>query len=197
MEVRLNTEVTKKLADSLAPDVIIAALGARPVVPNIKGIDGSNVLGAEEAYVNPEKVGKHVVILGGGLVGVELGIYLAQMGREVSIVEMMDKLGDGGNFLHMISLEVEIAKNNIQINLNTKAAEISEKGVLGEGPDGEKLFEADTVIYAIGQKPLYAEASALRFSAPAFYQIGDCNVPKNVTAATSAAYTIAKDIGVY
>ena len=59
------------------------------------------------------------------------------------------------------------------------------------------MFASDTVIYAIGQKPLYEEASALRYSAPEFYQIGDCNVPKNVTAATSAAYTIAKDIGVY
>ena len=64
--------------------------------------------------------------------------------------------------------------------------------------DDEKLFEADTVIYAIGQKPLYDEAGALAlYAAPAFYQIGDCNVPKNVSAATSAAYTIAKDIGVY
>ncbi len=196
VDVRLETEVTKELAERIAPDVIIAALGARPVVPNIKGIDGKNVIGAEDAYINPEKVGKHVVILGGGLVGVELGIYLAQLGREVSIVEMLDQLSDGGNFLHMISLEVEIAKYNIGTNLNTKAVEINEKGVLGEGPDGEKLFKADTVIYAIGQKPLYEEASALRSCAPAFYQIGDCNVPKNITAATSAAYTIAKDIGV-
>ena len=106
VDVRLNTEVTKRLADTIAPDVIIAALGARPVIPNIKGIDGSNVLGAEEAYQSPDKVGKRVAILGGGLVGVELGIYLAQMGRDVSIVEMMDKLGDGGNFLHMIALRV-------------------------------------------------------------------------------------------
>ncbi len=201
IDVRLNTEVTRALADELAPDVIIAALGARPVVPDIKGIDGPNVLGAEEAYIHPGKVGPRVAILGGGLVGVELGIYLAQLGREVSVIEMMDHLGDGGNFLHMIGLEVQIAKYNIGINLSTQAAEINEKGVVGVPVTGEaadeKLFEADTVIYAIGQRPLYAEASALRFSAPAFYQIGDCNVPKNISAATSAAYTIATDIGVY
>ncbi len=197
VDVRLNTEVTQELAEEIAPDVIIAALGARPVVPNIKGIDGKNVMGAEDAYINPENVGKRVTILGGGLVGVELGIYLAQMGREVSVVEMLDHLNDGGNFMHMIGLEVEIAKYNIGINLNTKAVEINEKGVLGKGPDGEKLFESDTVIYAIGQKPLYEEASALRCCAPAFYQIGDCNIPKNITAATTAAYTVSKDIGVH
>ena len=197
VDVRLNTEVTRELADSIAPDVIIAALGARPVVPKIKGIDGKNVLGAEEAYVKPEKVGQRVAILGGGLVGAELGIFLAQQGRKVTIIEMLDHLNDGGNFMHMIGLELELERCGIGINLNTKAMEIGDKGVLCEGPDGQKLFEADTVIYAVGQRPLYEEASALRTCAPAFYQIGDCNVPKNITAATSAAYTISKDIGVH
>jgi 2,4-dienoyl-CoA reductase-like NADH-dependent reductase (Old Yellow Enzyme family)/thioredoxin reductase len=197
VDVRLNTEVTKALAADIAPDVVIAALGARPVVPNIKGIDSGNVLGAEEAYVHPEKVGGRAVILGGGLVGAELGIYLAQMGRKVTIVEMMGQMNDGGNFMHMIGLELELERCNIEVNLNTKAMEIGEKGVLCEGPDGQKLFEADTVIYAVGQRPLYKEASDLRACAPEFYQIGDCNVPKNITAATSAAYTVSKDIGVY
>jgi 2,4-dienoyl-CoA reductase-like NADH-dependent reductase (Old Yellow Enzyme family)/thioredoxin reductase len=197
VDVRLNTPVTKELAQELAPDVIIAALGARPVVPKIKGIDGSNVLGAEDAYINPEKVGKRVTILGGGLVGIELGIYLAMLGRSVTIIEMLDSLNDGGNFLHMIGLRGQIARYNIGINLGTKAVEINEKGVVGQGPDGEKLYGADTVVYAIGQRPLSDEAASLRECAPEFYMIGDCQLPKNIAAATSAAYTVARDIGVY
>jgi NADPH-dependent 2,4-dienoyl-CoA reductase/sulfur reductase-like enzyme len=197
VDVRLNTEVTCELADSLAPDVIIAALGARPVMPRIPGIEGKNVLAGEDAYVHPEKVGQRVAILGGGLVGIELGIYLAQMGRKVDIIEMMDALNDGGNFLHMIGLEAEIRKNNIGIHLGTKAVEISDKGIVGEDQNGQKLFEADTVIYAVGQRPLSDEASALRECAPEFHIIGDCQVPKNIMSATSAAFTIARDIGVY
>jgi pyruvate/2-oxoglutarate dehydrogenase complex dihydrolipoamide dehydrogenase (E3) component len=197
IDVRLNTEVTAALADSLAPDVIIAALGARPVKPRIDGIDSTNVLAAEDAYVHPEKVGQKVAILGGGLVGIELGIYLAQIGKKVDIIEMMPALNDGGNFLHMIGLEAEIRKNNIGINLSTKAALINEKGVIGEGKDGIKLFEADTVIYAVGQRPLSDEAYALRACAPEFHVIGDCQVPKNIMSATSAAFTISRDIGVY
>jgi len=197
VDVRLNTAVTKELAESLAPDVIVAALGAVPIVPNIKGIDGPNVLGAEDAYVHPERVGQSVAILGGGLVGIELGIYLAQLGRAVTIIEMMDSLNDGGNFLHMIALRGQIAKHNIGVHLNTKAMEITSDGVVGRGPDGEKLFKADTVIYAVGQKPLSDEAAALGSCAPEFYMIGDCRVPRNIAAATSAAYTVARDIGVY
>ena len=210
VDVRLDTPVTKELADSIAPDVIIAALGARPVMPRIKGIesgadDGGNVLGAEDAYVNPEKVGQRVAILGGGLVGLELGIYLAQLGRAVTVIEMLDHLSDGGNFLHMVGLKVEIKRYALDIQLNTKVVEINERGVIGvpaggtAGAEqaGEKLFEADTVIYAVGQRPLSDEAVALRDCAPEFYMIGDCGVPKNIAAATSAAYTVARDIGVY
>ena len=59
-------------------DAIIAALGAHPIKPDIPGIDNDNVMGAVEVYKAAEKVGKRVVMLGGGLVDIELGIYLRQ-----------------------------------------------------------------------------------------------------------------------
>jgi 2,4-dienoyl-CoA reductase-like NADH-dependent reductase (Old Yellow Enzyme family)/thioredoxin reductase len=195
IDVRLGTPVTKALAEELRPDVIIAALGARPVVPRIKGIDGKNVCSAEEVYYHPEKAGKKVVILGGGLVGTELGIHLAMQGRDVTVIEMLPELNDGGNMLQGLSIRLEIRRLGIKVHLGTKALEITEKGVLGEGPDGTALFEAETVIYAIGQKPLREEADALRFCAPEFYQIGDCLAPKNIAEATRAAYNITRDIG--
>jgi 2,4-dienoyl-CoA reductase-like NADH-dependent reductase (Old Yellow Enzyme family)/thioredoxin reductase len=195
IDVRLDTPVTQALAEELRPDVIIAALGARPVVPKIKGIDGANVRGAEEIYYEPEKAGKKVAILGGGLVGCELGIHLAGLGRDVTILEMLPELNDGGNMLQGLSIRLELTRLDIKTHLSTKALEITDKGVVGEGPDGTKLYEADTVIYAIGQKPLREEADTLRFCAPEFYQIGDCLTPKNIAEATKAAYNIGRDIG--
>jgi pyruvate/2-oxoglutarate dehydrogenase complex dihydrolipoamide dehydrogenase (E3) component len=88
VEVRLHTEVTPEYAERVGADVIISALGARPVKPPIPGIDGPNVLPAEEAYVHPEKAGKKVAILGGGLVGIALGLYLAILGRDGAVIEM-------------------------------------------------------------------------------------------------------------
>jgi 2,4-dienoyl-CoA reductase-like NADH-dependent reductase (Old Yellow Enzyme family)/thioredoxin reductase len=195
IEVRLNTEVTPALAESLRADVIIAALGARPILPKIKGIDGSNVLGAEEVYYHPEKAGKRIAMLGGGLVGAELSIYLAQLGRDVTIIEMLPELNDGGNMLQGLSIRQQIKKYGITVHLNTRALEICGNGVVCEGPGGQKLCEVDTVIYAIGQKPLREEADALRFCAPEFYQIGDCLTPRNITEATKSAYNITRDIG--
>ncbi|MCL2126017.1 MAG: NAD(P)/FAD-dependent oxidoreductase [Oscillospiraceae bacterium] len=195
VDIRLNTEVTKEYAESIAPDVIIAALGSRPIVPGIPGIDGANVVGAEEVYLDPEKAGKRVVILGGGLVGTELAAYLAGLGREVEIVEMAPAMGDGGNMLHGLAIRLELARKNVKVNLSVKALEINEKGLVGEGPDGKQLFEADTVVYAAGQSPLRSEAEELRFAAPEFYQIGDCLTPKNIADATNLAYNTARDIG--
>jgi pyruvate/2-oxoglutarate dehydrogenase complex dihydrolipoamide dehydrogenase (E3) component len=68
-------EVTPEYAECVGADVIIAALGAEPEVPDIPGADGANVLNADEVYMEPEKAGDTTVIIGAGLVGLEFAIY--------------------------------------------------------------------------------------------------------------------------
>jgi len=194
IEVKLNTTVTPELARESAPDVIIAALGARPVIPPIKGIENKNVFSAEEVYCRPEVIGSKTIILGGGLVGVELALYLAHAGHNVMIMEMLPELNHGGNFLHQFAIDVEMKKYDIGLALGTTAVEITDEGVVGENAAGQTLYPADTVIYAIGQSPLREEADALRFCAPEFYSVGDCVVPKNILQATSMADAVARSI---
>ena len=193
--VKLNTEVTPQLAESLAPDVIIAALGAKPITPPIPGIDSKNVVGAEELYLAPEKAGDTLVIIGGGLVGIEMGVFMAERGKKVTIVEIMDQLTTDPYGMHSMALVQEIARLGIGVHLNTTVKGISDASVSCENPGGAFTLQADTVVNATGQKPLHEEAFALSFSAPEFYQIGDCATPKNILAATQTAYTIARGIG--
>ncbi len=197
VDIRLNTEVTPEYANLAGADVIIAALGAVPVVPKIPGIDGGNVLGAVDAYNDESRVGKKVVILGGGLVGSELGLYLNILGRDVTILEMLPELNFGDNFLHGRGLFYELRRRGVSIKLSSKAVEINGKGVIALTEDENTLYEADTVINATGMKPLKDEAAALRYCAPEFHQLGDCLVPKNIKAATSVAYQAARDVGRY
>ncbi|MBR2521477.1 MAG: FAD-dependent oxidoreductase [Oscillospiraceae bacterium] len=194
-EIRLNTEVTGETAEQIKPDVIIAALGARPVKPPVEGIDRDNVLGAAEAYAHPEKTGRKTVIIGAGLVGLELAVYLAMKGREICVLEMERAINDGGNFLHAIGLRLELKKRNVRIMLSTVAEKISDGEILCRGPEGGFSLEADTVIYAAGQKPLREESLALNYCAPEFYMIGDCVEPRNMASANAEAFTIARDIG--
>lgn len=195
IEVRLNTEVTAEYAEQTGADVIIASIGAKPVKPNIAGIDSDHVMSAQDAYTNLDKVGKKVVILGAGLVGIELGLHLIHNGKTATVMELTDKINDGGNFLHIMGLKVEIKKQGLEILFNTKATEITENGVTAES-NGESLFiNADSVIYAVGQAPLREEAIALNCCAPEFYQIGDCVSPRNITSANTEAFMIARNIG--
>jgi len=213
IDVRLNTEVTPDFARSLRPDVIIAALGARPIVPKIPGIE--NAVMAEDVYLDPTLAGNRVVIIGGGLVGLELGIYLAGAGRTVEIIEMLsgtlvptdegdisDMIGNpallepGANVVHGIALAQEFKKlPNLTLTVSAKALEVTSEGLTVEDKTGHRFIPADTVICAVGQQPLTDEASALYDCAPEFYQIGDCLTPKNIQTATQIAYQIARDIG--
>ena len=195
IEVRLNTEVTPDLARELSPDVIVAALGARPAIPPIPGIRGENVTVAEKVYVAPETAGQKVVILGGGLVGCELGIFLAGLGRDVTILEMAPALNSGTNLLQGSSIDLEIKRLGIKVYLNTKVTKISPEGVTGEEKDGEAFFPADTVVCALGMKPNREEAAALALCAPEFHVLGDCVIPATIYQATNAAYFQALDIG--
>ena len=195
VEVRLNTAVTPETAKELAPDAIVAALGARPVVPPIPGIDGPKVTLAENIYISPETAGQKLVILGGGLVGCELAIFMAGLGRSVTILEMAPALNFGGNRLHGMAIGQELARLGVEVRLNTRVTSITPEGVTGQGPDGEVFFPADTVACALGMKPRRAEAEALALCAPEYYVVGDCVVPATVYQATSAAYFAALDIG--
>ena len=215
IEVRLNTAVTPELAKALRPDVIIAAMGARPVKPPVKNIDAPNVVGAEEVYYDPEKAGHKCVILGGGLVGLELGVFLAgYRGREVDVIEMLpttlasDKSGGtsermdavgmaaGEALVQGVALSVKLKDlPNMAVHTSTRAVEVTETGLRVAGPEGEYEIAADTVIYAAGQRPLREDALALRDCAKEFYLLGDCVTPKNIVAATQAAFQLARDIG--
>lgn len=200
IDLRLSTEITPDYASKVQADVIIAALGAVAVKPPIPGIDGKNVLSAQDAYKAVDRIGQNVVILGAGLVGVELGLHLAKFGKKVTLIEMLSTISDGGNFLHMLGVKFEIQKRGLDIHLNTRAKEITTEGVIcetsnGGTSNGETSFKADTVIYAVGQKPLREEATALNYCAPEVYYIGDCVIPKNITTATATAFITARNIG--
>ena len=196
VEIRLNTAVTPEYALAQKPDVLVAALGARPVKPPVEGIDGANVFAAEEVYADPARAGRRVVVLGAGLVGIEMAIFLAMQGREVTLVEIMGQPNLENAAMHAMAVMKELRERKIPLRLNTKATRIRPDGAEIEGPEGAGFLPADTVIYAAGMRALRDEAVALSECAPEFIMLGDCAQPKNIIAATQPAHTAAMLIGV-
>ena len=190
-KVRLNTEATPELVKEIAPDAMILAVGGETIKLRIPGIDSQNVFSPEDAYIHPEKTGDRVLIMGAGLVGMELAIYFAMLGKHPFIVEMMDRASDGGNFQHMKGVYVQMDQYKIPVYYETKALEIRECDVLCEGKDGQTAFEADSVVYAVGRRALQNVSAELSMCAPEVYIVGDCIAPKNIMEATSQAYAAA------
>ncbi len=126
----------------------------------------------------------------------EIAIYLAMSGRDVTIVHRSGKVNDGGNFQHMKGISVELDKYRIPLYLNTVTEQITENSLICKNKDTgtEMVIETDTVIYATGYRPLTQETLSLSGCAPQFFAVGDCMIAKNIMNATTMAYTAACEI---
>ena len=186
----LNTIATPNLVFSMSPDAVIVAIGAEPGMPEIPGVDGKNVRNALEVFGREDELGNNIVIVGGGGVGVETALHLAQNGKKVSIVEMADELMSEGIFtermqtLYYLNHEYvpEKAQYNmarempdkVKVMLETVCTAISENGVSVQKKDGaEEHIPASDVIFATGMKPLAAEADSFRGVAHDVIVVGD------------------------
>lgn len=196
VDVRLETEVTPEYAEKVGADVILAALGAVPFTPKIKGIDKAHVTGVVDAYQHLDQIRDRVVIIGGGFAGCELALYLKTQGKAVSLLEAMSDFDFSSNHLHGRVLLLEMKRAGVDIHLGAKVSEITDTGVQAETKEGPLFIEAESVVYATGVKPLRDQADALRAAAPEFVTIGDCVTPKNIVNATQTAYMAAWNIGV-
>jgi len=196
VKVRLNTEGTPELMEEMKPDVIIAAVGSHPIFPPIPGIDSKIVIPAEDAYYHTKKIGEKVVILGAGLVGCEAALYLADLGKEVTIVEITDKIGDPVNWRHNLPLlKAMDDEKRIDVKIETNCVEITNEGMKIIDKNGtEQFIEADTIICAAGLKSDSETIEKLRNAAVDFYPVGDCVKPQNILKAIHGAYFTAMDV---
>ncbi len=86
VDLRFNTEATPELIKSLKPDVLIVATGATPIIPSIPGVDGENVVQANDVLLGNPVLKQSCLIIGGGEVGVETAEYATDYCSKVSIV---------------------------------------------------------------------------------------------------------------
>jgi pyruvate/2-oxoglutarate dehydrogenase complex dihydrolipoamide dehydrogenase (E3) component len=194
VKVMLNTTVTPELVRDISPDVLIAAVGAEPIIPSLPGIDGDNVVLAVDVHNEGVSIGDRVVIIGGGLVGCETGLHLAQTGRDVTIIEMLSDVARDANVQHRTALIAQLNKY-AKVYTEMKCTGITSEGVLATGVDGvERLYKADTVIISVGVKSLSDTVEQLRNKAPDFLWIGDCVKPQKVTEAIKSGYDATLDI---
>ncbi|HJX35172.1 MAG TPA: FAD-dependent oxidoreductase [Desulfatiglandales bacterium] len=194
VDVRMKTEVTPDFVKGIKPDVLIIAVGAEPVIPPIPGINNPNVIIANDLPEKYDEVGHKVVILGGGLVGCETAVHMAQEGKDVTLIEMLHTLCPDANMRYR-PLLLDQLKKSVICRTDTRGVRVTEKGLVCADEYGdEMLFDADTIICAVGQKSIRNVAERLRECAREAIEIGDCVKPGSVTEAVFRGYWAAIDI---
>ncbi len=194
VEVRLNTEVGPEFVREFAPDALIIAVGAESLILPLPGMDSPKVIPGTELEGREGEIGKKVVVLGGGMVGCESGLYLAKKGHEVTIVERGDMAAEEANPRHRPALMKQL-NEHVTLRTGLTGVAVGDKGLLCRDKQGrESLFEADTIISATGLRPRTELVDSLRGTAPIVEVIGDCVKPDIIRGATFRAYHAALDL---
>lgn len=196
--VRLKCEVTPGLLKRNKSDAIIIATGARPTIPSISGIRKKLVATAPEILLGKRKVGEKVVIAGGGLIGCETAIWLAQQKKTVTIIEMLDDLMIGSVPIPHANRQMVLDMlklNHVTIMSGTRLVEVTDEGAHLMGRDLKKTtLRADTLLLSVGLTPDRQLYETLVSRTPNLYLIGDARETRNIMGAIWDAYEIARII---
>jgi len=193
VDIRLTNEATPELIREMKPDVVFIATGSIPVILEIPGVDKEKVATAIDVLLGKKEVGQSVAVIGGGSIGCETALHLAQQSKRLTIVEMLDSVASDMivvNRMHLLEL---LANTNVRILTGTKTLEITDKGITIANRDGMKsTLEVDSVVLATGFKPNKHLHEALKEKMPNVYAVGDCVKPRKVLNAIKEGFRLAR-----
>jgi pyruvate/2-oxoglutarate dehydrogenase complex dihydrolipoamide dehydrogenase (E3) component len=193
-QISLNQEVSEETIARDKPDVVVIATGAIPRIPDIPGIDSGNVVTALEVLGGNKEVGDRVVIVGGGMIGCEVAEHLAEKGKQVTIVEMLERIGtDIGMTTRWVIMQ-RLRNAGIRMETKAKAEELTDKGVVASRDGSTEFFAADSIVLAMGLVPQNELYRRLEAKGTKCYSIGDCNEAQKILQAIEDGYRIAGEI---
>ena len=173
-----------------APDAVIVAVGAQPVIPNIKGIDLPHVVTADDVLQKKAALKGDTVIIGGGLVGSETAKFLASQGVKVTLLEMMDSIANGIGATFIGHLFQTLDKLGVTVRCGVKVTEITTDEVrLADG-----AVSAQNVVIAVGYRDDGGLADALRLACDEVCVIGDAKSPRRILDAVDDAFEAASSL---
>lgn len=194
VKVLLGTTATKELLEAGHYDVVALAIGSKSVAPPIPGAEGENVSFAAEVYGHAEELPDEIAVIGGGEIGVETALYLCELGKKVTVLEMLPELIADAPHAHYKNMVHNYWKNqpNFRYWCGVKVDAIESDGVRYTDHKGEShKLNAQAVLLAIGTRARVDEAFALHGAAPKTLVLGDCDTAGNVQKCMRSAYAAA------
>lgn len=177
VNVELRKEATTKAITAFAPDAVVIATGSTSFAPDIPGIKRKNVIDHREVLAGKKKIGDKVVVMGGGYLGCETAHFLAEKGKNVTLILRSQEPADDVVYPdNKFPLLKKLAENRVEIEAGVKEyKEITPKGIRFINKEGNEIFlEADNIILATGASPNKTLAGSLKGKVSELYEAGDC-----------------------
>jgi 2,4-dienoyl-CoA reductase-like NADH-dependent reductase (Old Yellow Enzyme family)/thioredoxin reductase len=193
VKIMLNCEVGPEIIAAGKPDVLILATGATPSVPDLPGVDGKNVVSADDVLTGARTMSGSVLVVGGGMVGCETAEYLIEHMpgvTQVTVLEMLHRMADNVSPTYRPFFLARLKKAGIRMETNTAVEAITEEGIK-VNKKGERCFmKGDAVVLAVGFVPHrpFSEKSTEKVSE--VYLIGDCVKPRMIKEAMEEGFYI-------
>jgi len=195
VQIKLDQEFTLANLEQDKPDVVILATGSLPFVPAIPGMTNDNVVGFMDVLTGVKETGEKVIIVGGGLVGCETAEFLHLKGKQVTILEMLPRIGNDIGVTDRFAILMRLRALGIEMKSKTEVVKITEKGTEVVNRDGvTEFFEADTVVLATGMKSNNKLLKEIEGKTPILYSIGDCVEAHRIVEAVENGFRIACQI---
>ncbi len=220
VEIILGKEADGRLIREINSDAVVVATGARPVLPDIPGIAGQNVVQAWDLLDGRAGTGERVVIVGGNAVGLETALYLANQGtlspealhflmanraesietltellnrgiKEVTVVEMTKKAGNDIGLTTRWTVTGELKRLGVRVITETRAVGITPEGLEIERKGGIDLLAADTIVIAAGSRSENSLVDKLKGLIPEVLMVGDAKTPRNALEAIREGFEAA------
>ena len=193
--VHLNTEVKKEDVLAAGYDTVIIATGSTPKVFPLG--DDEKVFTASEVLLKEKDPGDSTVVVGGGLVGCETALWLAQEGKKVTIVEALDKImAVNGPLCHANKdmLERLLPFNNVDIICSARVTGYKDGKLNISLADGDQQIPCDSVILSVGYRECDSLYHELEFDVPEIYLLGDAKKVANIMYAIWDSFEVANHI---
>ena len=195
VKCHLNQEVTVDTIEQQNPDVVILATGSLPVLPPVEGIDKPIVTSYVGMLEGEAPSPKKTVVIGGGATGCEVAHHLAESGSDVTIVELLPKIGKALESMTRKILLRKLRATNTRMMTETSLKKVEDNGVVVSDKDGNETFlEAQRVVIAIGSRPdnqLYEQVEPLGYE---LHRVGDCLEPRSAKAAIYEGGVLGRSI---
>ncbi len=177
----IEAEATSQVIADGKFDAVIVATGGTPFVPDVPGMGKPSVVTALDV-LGGAKTGSDVIVVGGGLVGCDVALFLAEQGKRVTIVEMEDEIARGWSKSPRLAFFERLSKQDVQVSTGMHLAEITDNGITVHDRRGEKsMIKGDTVVLATGFTPNRRLFDALaQLPDLEVYAVGDCVEPRMI-----------------